>query len=103
MCRQPRWRFRVSHGFRVSRKLRQTEVQNLGFTARGDEDVCGLDIAMDDALLVRRFQRIGDLNREAQYFIGGRGAAFEAIRSRSVCPSSNGITMKGWPSCSPNS
>jgi len=74
MCRQPRWRFLVSHGFGVCCKLRQTEVKNLRFAARGDEDVCGLDIAMDNALLVRRFQRIGDLNREAQYFIGGRGS-----------------------------
>jgi len=31
--------------------------------ALGREDVCRLDVAMDDALAVRRIQCIGNLNR----------------------------------------
>ena len=33
----------------------------------------------------------------------GPGVRGVAIRSRSVCPSSNSMAMNGWPSCSPNS
>jgi hypothetical protein len=41
--------------------LRQTEVQHLDFVVWRDLDVRGLEIAVHDALLVRRFQRVGDL------------------------------------------
>ena len=44
--------------------LRQTEVENLGVAALGDEDVRRLDVAMDDALGVRGVERIRDLNRQ---------------------------------------
>ena len=46
--------------------LGQTEVENLGVAALSDEDVGGLDVAMDDAFGVRRIQRIGDLDGERQ-------------------------------------
>ena len=34
--------------------------------AIGDEDVGGLDIAVDDAFGVRRIQRIGDVDRDGK-------------------------------------
>ena len=46
----------------VARHFRQPEVQNLRVPALGDEDIGGLDVAMDDALGVGRVQRVGDLD-----------------------------------------
>jgi hypothetical protein len=37
--------------------------------ARGDEDVGGLDVAMHDPRVVRRFQRVGDLDGPPQQFV----------------------------------
>ena len=47
--------------------LGQPEVQDLGVAARADEDVCGLDIAVNDARAVRGIQRIGDLDAKGQH------------------------------------
>src|SRR5208282_2444927 len=46
------------------RDLRQTKIENLGLTSTRDEDVRRLDVAMHNALRVRRIQRIGDLDAE---------------------------------------
>ncbi len=46
--------------------LRQTEIQNLGVTALGDENVRGLDVAMDYALAVRCIQCVGDLDGQTE-------------------------------------
>ena len=48
-------------GGRSADQLGQPEVEHLRLAARGDEDVGGLDVAMDDALRVRRVERVGDL------------------------------------------
>lgn len=40
----------------------QTEIENFGVSARSDEDVGWLNVAMDNAFGVRRIERIGDLN-----------------------------------------
>ena len=45
-----------------------------------DLDVCRLQIAMDDALLVRGFERIGDLLRDRQGFVEWNRAARNALR-----------------------
>ena len=44
--------------------LGQAEVENLGVAALGDEDVRGLDVAMDDSLGVRGVEGVGDLDGE---------------------------------------
>src|ERR1039457_5805783 len=46
--------------------LGQSEIKELGLPFGSDEDVCRLDIAMDDTLGVRHPQRIGDLAGEVQ-------------------------------------
>ena len=40
----------------------ETEIQNFGVPALGDEDVGRLDVAVHNALGVRRVQRIGNLD-----------------------------------------
>ena len=46
--------------------LGQSEVQDLGVAAWADEDVGGLDIAVNDAGAVRGIQRVGDFDAERQ-------------------------------------
>ena len=53
----------VFGGRRVG-QLGETEVEHLRVAARGDEDVRGLDVAMDDALRVCRIERVGDFDAE---------------------------------------
>lgn len=49
---------------RTGRELCEPEVEDLGVAALRDEDVGGLDIAMNDALAVRRVERVGDLHAQ---------------------------------------
>ena len=44
-----------------------------------DFDVRGLQIAMDDPLLVRRFERLGDLFRDRQRFVERDGTAHDSL------------------------
>ena len=53
-------------------------------------DVRGLQIAMDDPLLVRRFERLGDLLRDRQRLVDRDRAARDALRQSS--PSTSSIT-----------
>ena len=53
----------------ASRELRQTEVEHLDRAVGRDLDVRGLQVAMDDALLVRGFEGLGDLTRDRQGFV----------------------------------
>src|SRR5207247_1256724 len=39
----------------------QSEIKHLGLIARGDKNICRLDIAVNDALGMSRFQGIGNL------------------------------------------
>ncbi len=50
-------------------RLRKTEVEHLHRAVRAHLDVGGLQITMNDALLVRGFQRLRDLLRDGQRFI----------------------------------
>ena len=52
--------------------LGQPEVQHFDRTVAGDLDIRRLEVAMDNALLVRRFERLGDLARDRPYLVGGR-------------------------------
>ena len=53
-------------------------------------DIRGLEIAVDDPVLVRRFERLGDLLGDRQGLIDGIGP--RAMRSASVGPSTSSIT-----------
>ena len=56
----------VADGARGSQRLGETEVEHLHRAVGADLDVRRLEIAMDDALLVRRLERVGDLPRDRQ-------------------------------------
>ena len=60
--------------------LGESKVEDLRLTARGDEDVRRFQIAVDDALRVRRFERVGDLHAEGEQRLGIQGAAAYPIR-----------------------
>ncbi len=67
---------------RVDQHVREPEVQDLGPAARSDHDVAGLEIAMDDPLLVRGLERLGDPGRDrARAALGQRPRAQE-LRER---------------------
>ena len=60
-----------------------------------DLDVGGLQIAVDDALLVRRFERLGDLLRDRQRLVERNRAARDPLRQSS--PSTSSITSACMP------
>ena len=60
----------------------QAEVEHLGVTAFGEKDVCGLDIAMSDALGVRFLQGVGNLDRVLERLVERDGAGLQPIRER---------------------
>lgn len=61
-------------------EFRQSEVQNLCLAPRRDENVCGFDVAMDDAFGMRRIERIGDLNGQVQRLLQLERPAGDAVR-----------------------
>ena len=63
-------------------RFRQAEVQHLHRAVGADLDVGGLQIAMDDPLLVRGFQGFGDLLRDRQRLVERDCPASDAIRER---------------------
>ena len=80
-------------------RLRQSKIQDLDDAARRDLDVGRLQIAMDDALLVRGFERFGDL--PANFQASRIGSGPRTNWSASVGPSTSSSTIAGvWPSSS---
>ena len=62
-------------GQRLGREeLRDSEVEDLGVTAARDDDVRGLDVAVDDLLVVRGLERVGELDGEVERIVQGKGA-----------------------------
>ena len=61
-------------------RLREPEVQHLHGPVRAQLDVRRLEIAMDDALLVRGFKRVRDLFRDQQRFVDRDRPACNALR-----------------------
>jgi hypothetical protein len=59
--------------------LRQAEVKHLDGTVRPHLDVRGLQVAMHDALLVRRLERLGQLPGDRQGLIHRERAARDAL------------------------
>jgi len=47
-------------------RFRQTEVQHFHAAVGAHLDVCGLEVAMDDAELVRGFESVNDLARDGE-------------------------------------
>ena len=61
-------------------RLREAEVEHLHRAVGAHLDVRGLQIAMDDPLLVRGFERLGDLLRDRQRLVERDRAARDALR-----------------------
>src|SRR5947209_3365235 len=58
------------HGhFSLASQLGETEIENLYLTALSDEDVGRLDVTMNDALGMRGFERLGELNADIEQTI----------------------------------
>ena len=47
--------------------------------ALGHEDIRGLDVSVNDALLVRRIQRVGDLDRQVEQRLNLERLAFDQV------------------------
>src|SRR5271157_2587588 len=62
--------------------LRQAEVENLGVSALGYENIGGLDVAMNDARLMGGVQRIGDVNSQRQQQFRFQRTAADAMLQR---------------------
>ena len=74
------WRARPATAGRRLQRLREAEVQHLHRAVRPHLDVRRLQIAMNDALLVRRFERLGDLLRDRQRLVERDRPARDALR-----------------------
>ena len=61
------------------RGLREAEVEHLHRAGGGELDVRRLEIAVDDPLLVRRLQRLGDLAREYECHVERQRSAGKTI------------------------
>src|SRR5438270_11089369 len=76
-------RFRGIEGSaRLMRHFGQSKVENLCRATLRDEDVCRLDIAMDNALGMRRIERIGYVNADRQQSFGLKRARADQILQR---------------------
>ena len=62
---------RLGHSEIVGRQFRESEVQHLQLSARRDDDVLRLDVAMNDAGSVGRLQRLRRLDADVHH-VGGR-------------------------------
>ena len=71
----------ASVGF-VRQGFGQAEVQHLHGAVGGHLDVGGLQIAVDDALVVRVLERVGHLPRDGQRFVERNRPAADALRQR---------------------
>jgi hypothetical protein len=63
-------------------RFRQTEIENFCLAALRDEDVRRLDVAMNDLLLMRRVERVGNLNRQFEQVWHREGLAGNPVLQR---------------------
>ena len=93
--RRGRWQTVGAHR---RRSLGETEVEHLGVAVARDRDVRRLEVAVDDALVMRGVQRIGDLpsqRRAPRRTVSGP----RAIRSARVPPSTSSRTRNAPTWC----
>ena len=64
------------------RLLRQPEIQHLGLVAVGHKNIGGLDVAVNNALGVRRFERVRDLDGQLHQHIHLEGTLADALLKR---------------------
>ena len=62
--------------------LGQAEIENFRVAALGDENVGGLDIAMNDSLRVRGVESIGDFDGEIEKYVEIERVAADAMLQR---------------------
>ena len=71
----PAWSDAIGHGAGRSRvafgQLREAEVRELGIAACGDQDVVGLDVAVQDPDRMRRGEPVGDAGQEFDHLPPG--------------------------------
>ena len=82
-------------------ELGEAEVENFGVAALGDENIGGLDVAMNDVFLMGGVERVGDFDAERDEHFEGERALGDVLFS--VAPWRNSIAMKAWPFSSPTS
>ena len=61
-------------------KLAGSEVEDLDLPFEGSLDALGLEIAVDDPLLVGFLEGLGDLAGDEEALVEGKGAVLEALR-----------------------
>ncbi len=59
--------------------FREAEIEDLGLAAIGDEDVCRLDVAMDDAFAVGGVEGVGHADRQVEQSIDRERAHGDAV------------------------
>ena len=59
--------------------FRKTEIENLYNAIGSNFHIRGLQIAMDDALLMRGFERLGNLLGDGQRLVDGNGSSRDAL------------------------
>ena len=67
-------------GARALPRLGEAEVENRGLAVGSELDVRRLEVAVDDALLVGLFERLGDLPRDRDGLVDGNRPALQALR-----------------------
>src|SRR5712691_1680095 len=63
-------------------QLGKTEIENFDMAATGDKNVRRFDVAVDDALAVRRVESLRNLDAHAKQFVGPERAALNAMLER---------------------
>ena len=64
------------------RDFGQAEIENLGVTALGHKNICGLDVAMDDAFGMRSFERVGDFDGKGEQVVHLDRTPIDAVLER---------------------
>lgn len=77
-------------------RLREAEIEHLHCAVAAHPDVRGLEIAMDDPLLVCGFECLGDLRGDGQRFVERHRTARQTLDRSS--PSANSMARIRWPS-----
>ena len=79
----------------------QPEIQNLGVPALGHKNIRRLDVAVNDALRVRRVQPIRNLNAQIEQRLQIHRPPADPMLQRHAVQ--NSMAMKAWPFSSPMS